>query len=92
MATEYMVAQQYLSILSNLMAKRDGSKVVLLPSKTIGDIKHIVLFLEQTRLFSHDSRFIYLFSFRGVRHSEGYGAVHHGIGNVDFCIPGQTLL
>ena len=42
MATEYMVAQQYLSILSNLMAKRDGSKVVLRPSKTIGDIKHIV--------------------------------------------------
>ena len=42
MATEYMVAQQYLTILSNLMASRDQSKVVLLPSKTIGDIQHIV--------------------------------------------------
>lgn len=43
MATEYMVAQQYLNILCNLMAKQAAdSKVVLLPSKTIGDIQSIV--------------------------------------------------
>ena len=42
MATEYMVAQQYLSILCNLMSKQENSKVVLLPAKTIGDIKNIV--------------------------------------------------
>ena len=42
MATEYMVAQQYLTILSNLMASRENSKVVLLPAKTIGDIQHIM--------------------------------------------------
>lgn len=42
LATEYMVAQQYLTILCNLMSRKDNSKVVLLPAKTIGEIQHIV--------------------------------------------------
>ena len=41
MATEYLVAQQYLNILCNLM-NGNKSKVVLLPATTIGDIQNIV--------------------------------------------------
>ena len=43
MATEYMVAQQYLTILSNLMASRENSKVVLLPAKTISTSWRIIV-------------------------------------------------
>lgn len=42
MATEYMVAQQYLTILCNLMMSQSSSKVVLLPTKTLGDLHDIV--------------------------------------------------
>ena len=41
LATEYMVAQQYLQILSSLMTQ-GTNKVVLLPAKTVDNLEKIV--------------------------------------------------
>ena len=42
MVTDYMVAQQYLTIMSDILAQNATSKVVLLPTKTLSSMQHIV--------------------------------------------------
>ena len=42
MATQYMVAQQYLQVLANMVKGSGSSKVVLLPAKTVNDLEKVV--------------------------------------------------